>query len=307
MDQYGRYRGTNDSRILDRDRRDYGFDSRVYDRNPDLDRRSYVNPEEYENARRVGDRVSQIVNRGQNVIPAMHSPVPSRPTPYDRHDYRPVLQNIPTIKKLTCKNCHGSKELFICCYSAPRIDDIPLPIIYCSASCQRMDFDSHKQHCMQETNGRFKQTIDEVKERTKELELQIRAHNIRDNQKLKDLEKVEKEKKEKEIEIKKLLAHNKNLIADKKAAVEEAKRNQVIKDKQDLIVEQIKLRIAKNTEQDKKIDSDHREIQSMKTYIQNLMDRYGETKAEKDKQIKELENELENLKKSKETPTSSKS
>ena len=50
------------------------------------------------------------------------------------------------------------------------------------------------------------------------------------------------EKKEKEIEIKKLLAHNKNLIADKKAAVEEAKRNQVIKDKQDLIVEQIKLR-----------------------------------------------------------------
>jgi hypothetical protein len=52
MDQYGRYRGTNDSRILDRDRRDYGFDSRVYDRNPDLDRRSYVNPEEYENARR---------------------------------------------------------------------------------------------------------------------------------------------------------------------------------------------------------------------------------------------------------------
>ena len=45
-----------------------------------------------------------------------------------------------------------------------------------------------------ETNGRFKQTIDEVKERTKELELQIRAHNIRDNQKLKDLEKVEKGK-----------------------------------------------------------------------------------------------------------------
>ena len=44
--------------------------------------------------------------------------------------------------------------------------------------------------------------------------------------------------------------------------------------------------------QDKKIEEDHTEIQNMKQYIQNLMDRYVETKTEKDKQIKKLEAEL---------------
>ena len=40
-----------------------------------------------------------------------------RPSPYDvdrpnRHEYRPVLQNLPKMKKLLCKNCHGTKGLF---------------------------------------------------------------------------------------------------------------------------------------------------------------------------------------------------
>ena len=48
--------------------------------------------------------------------------------------------------------------------------------------------------------------------------------------------------RDKQRELDQLLDHNKRLIADKKAALEEAKANEIRKDKQNIVFEQIKLR-----------------------------------------------------------------
>lgn len=131
------------------------------------------------------------------------------------------------------------------------------------------------------------------------MEIQIRDHNIKLRDKEKEIEKHKKDYRDKKRELDQLLDHNKRLIADKKAALEEAKTNEIRKDKQTIVMDQIKLRLEKNVAQDKKIESDHAEIQNMKQYIQNLMDRYVETKNQKDKEIKTLKEEIDKIKNSK--------
>ena len=134
----------------------------------DFDRRSdYSHTSDY--ARRVANSLnsrSGLVDRDLVQLP---SP-PHRPAPYDidsrpsRHDYRPILPTLPKLRPLMCKMCDGSKgkckkiiitflmvvvELFICCNVQRNGDNFLTPVIYCSASCQRRDLDSHKNSCTQ--------------------------------------------------------------------------------------------------------------------------------------------------------------
>ena len=140
--RYDRYRPdvTRDHRTgltLDsRDRRAYGFEPGPPPRHPstpmggpiDFDRRTTQGHDEHmaDHARRVADRLmgSDLLNgRSARGRPDREAPLPlpsppPRAAPYDidsrpnRHDYRPVLQVLPKMKKLSCKGCHGSKGSF---------------------------------------------------------------------------------------------------------------------------------------------------------------------------------------------------
>jgi len=107
------------------------------------------------------------------------------------------------------------------------------------------------------------------------------------------LTNIKKEVKEKKKEIERLMDHNKRLIADKKAALDEARANEIGKDKHNSICQQIKTRMDKNTDQDKKIDANQKEIQDMKKYIQNLIDQYQQAKTDRDRKITMLQAKLD--------------